>query len=118
MRKIFLFVILILISILSLTASLDSGKMPLGTEPIRRGIKNIKSKRRILMKKQKQIRSNWMFCICAAITASAGWLGLVNTKPVLAAESVGEEIVMSDAAAAADIDAAGELSENSWGGGK
>ena len=67
------------------------------------------------MKKQKQIRSNWMFCICAAITASAGWLGLVNTKPVLAAESVGEEIVMSDAAAAADIDAAGELSENSWG---
>ena len=57
-----------------------------------------------------------MFCICAAITASAGWLGLVNTKPVLAAESVGEEIVMSDAAAAADIDAAGELSENSWGG--
>lgn len=30
------------------------------------------------MKKQKQIRSNWMFCICAAITASAGWLGLVN----------------------------------------
>lgn len=68
------------------------------------------------MKKQKQIRSNWMFCICAAITASAGWLGLVNTKPVLAAESVGEEIVMSDAAAAADIDAAGELSENSWGG--
>ena len=70
------------------------------------------------MKKQKQIRSNWMFCICAAITASAGWLGLVNTKPVLAAESVGEEIVMSDAAAAADIDAAGELSDNSWGGGK
>lgn len=46
------------------------------------------------MKKQKQIRSNWMFCICAAITASAGWLGLVNTKPVLAAESVGEEIML------------------------
>ena len=37
-----------------------------------------------------------MFCICAAVTASAGWLGLVNTKPVLAAESVGEEMVVSD----------------------
>ena len=44
MRKIFLFVILILISILSLTASLDSGKMPLGTEPIRRVIKNERKK--------------------------------------------------------------------------
>ena len=48
------------------------------------------------MKKQKQIKSNWMFCICAAVTASAGWLGLVNTKPVLAAESVGEEMVVSN----------------------
>lgn len=64
------------------------------------------------MKRQKQIRSNWMFYICAAVTASAGLLGLVNTKPVLAAESVGEEMVVSDTAAAADIGAAGELSEN------
>ena len=48
------------------------------------------------MKKQKQIRSNWMLCICAAVTASAGWFGLVNTNPVLAAESVGEEMVVSN----------------------
>lgn len=40
MRKNFLFVILISTSILSLTASLDSGKMPLDTEPIWRGVKN------------------------------------------------------------------------------
>ena len=62
------------------------------------------------MKKQKQIRSNWMFCICAAITASAGWLGLVNTKPVLAAESVGEEMVVNN-----DVidNSEGELSESS-----
>lgn len=65
------------------------------------------------MKKQKQIRSNWMFYICAAITATASGLGLVNTKPVLAAESVGEEMVMEEDVAA---DASGELSENSWGG--
>ena len=36
--------------------------------------------------------------------------------PVMAEESAGEEIVVSDMAADADIDAAGELSENSWGG--
>ena len=76
----------------------------------------VSKKRRILMKKQKQIRSNWIFCICAAITASAGWLGLVNTNPVLAAESVGEEMVVNDVAAGAGVDTAGELSENSWGG--
>ena len=50
-----------------------------------------------------------MFCICAAVTASAGWLGLVNTKPVLAAESVGEEMVVSNDAP--DI-GEGELSKN------
>lgn len=61
------------------------------------------------MKKQKQIRSNWMFCICAAITASAGWLGLVNTKPVMAAESVGEEMVVGNDA---PDTGEGELSEN------
>ena len=68
------------------------------------------------MKKQKQIRSNWMFYICAAVIAAAGGLGLVNAKPVLAAENAGEEMVVGDDMAAAD--AAGELSENSWGGGK
>lgn len=34
----------------------------------------------------------------------------------MAEESAGEEMVVSDMAADADIDAAGELSENSWGG--
>ena len=70
------------------------------------------------MKKQKQIRSNWMFCICAAITAAAGGLGLMNAKLVMAAESAGEEMVVNDVAADVGVgaDAAGELSENSWGG--
>ena len=70
------------------------------------------------MKKQKQIRSNWVFCICAAITAAAGGLGLMNAKPVMAAESASEEMVVNDVAAGAGVDTAGELSENSWGGGK
>ena len=68
------------------------------------------------MKKQKQIRSNWMFCICAAVTAAAGWLGLVNTKPVLAAENAGEEMVVNgvdaDVGTDAGVNATGELSEN------
>ena len=62
-----------------------------------------------ILKKIRMAVNTVMFGICAA----AGWLGLVNTKPVLAAESVGEEMVVSDAAS---DDAAGELSENSWGG--
>ena len=37
----------------------------------------------------------------------------MNAKPVMAAESAGEEMVVSDVAA---VDATGELSENSWGG--
>ena len=57
-----------------------------------------------------------MFGICAA----AGWLGLVSAKPVLAAENAGEEMVVNgvDADVGPDtgVDAAGELSENSWGG--
>ena len=70
------------------------------------------------MKRQKQIRSNWMFCICAAVTAAASGLGLMNAKPVMAAESSGEEIVVNgvDADVGVGADAAGELSENSWGG--
>lgn len=54
-----------------------------------------------------------MFCIYAAVTAAAGGLGLINAKPVMAAESAGEEMVVSEMA---EVDAAGELSENSWGG--
>ena len=52
-----------------------------------------------------------MFGICAA----ASGLGLMNAKPVLAAENTGEEMVVSDVDA---VDAADELSENSLGGGK
>ena len=63
------------------------------------------------MKKIRMAVNTVMFGICAA----AGGLGLVSAKPVLAAESVGEEMVVSDAAA---DDSAGELSDNSWGGGK
>ena len=63
-----------------------------------------------------------MFCICAAVTAAAGGLGLVSAKPVLAAENAGEEMVVNkinaDVSADVGVDAAGELSENSWGGGK
>ena len=57
-----------------------------------------------------------MFCICAAVTAAAGWLGLVNTKPVLAAENAGEEMVVNgvdaDVGTDAGVNATGELSEN------
>lgn len=69
------------------------------------------------MKRQKQIRSNWMFYICAAITAAAGGIG-ANVLPVMAEENVGEEMVVNDVAADADtgVNAAGELSENSGGG--
>lgn len=62
---------------------------------------------------KKKVKNNLMFSICAAITAAASGLGLMNAKPVMAAESAGEEMVVSDVAA---VDATGELSENSWGG--
>lgn len=46
----------------------------------------------------------------------------MNAKPVMAAESAGEEMVVNDmnvdVSADVGVDAAGELSENSWGGGK
>ena len=51
--------------------------------------------------------------VMLGICAAAGGLGLVSAKPVLAAESAGEEMVVNDAAA---DDSAGESSENSWGG--
>ena len=61
------------------------------------------------MKKQKQIKSNWIFCICAAVTTAVGGLGLVSVNPVLASENIGEEIVTSN-----DVPDTGEdkLSEN------
>ena len=48
------------------------------------------------MKKQKQIKSNWMFCICAAVTTAVCGLGLVSVNPVFASENIGEEIVTSN----------------------
>ena len=61
------------------------------------------------MKKQKQIKNNWMFCICAAVTTAVGGFGMVNVNPVLASETIGEEIVTSN-----DVPDTGEdkLSEN------
>lgn len=67
--------------------------------------------------KMREMRSRLIFGACTIISGAAAMFG-VNVLPVMAAESVGEEIVVSDTAADADIDAAGELSENSWGGGK
>ena len=71
-------------------------------------IKKIKQEDNVL-KKIRMAVNTVMLGICAA----AGGLGLVSAKPVLAAENVGEEMVVSDVDA---VDAAGELSENSWGG--
>ena len=49
----------------------------------------------------------------AGILAGCGWYMTAGVENVLAAESVGEEMVMEEDVAA---DASGELSENSWGG--
>lgn len=68
------------------------------------------------MKKIRVAVNTVMFGICAA----AGGIGLMNAKPVLAAENDGEEMVVSnvdaDDGAEADVDTTSELSENSWGG--
>ena len=66
---------------------------------------------------KKKIKNNLMFGIYAAVIAAAGGFG-VNVLPVMAAESAGEEMVVNDVAADVGVgaDAAGELSENSWGG--
>ena len=54
----------------------------------------------------------------AGILAGCGWCMTAGVENVLAAESVGEEMVVNNVAAdvGADADADGELSENSWGG--
>lgn len=62
-------------------------------------------------RKMREMRSRLIFGACTIISGAAAIFG-INVLPVLAAESVGEEIVVSDTAAAADIGAAGELSEN------
>lgn len=48
----------------------------------------------------------------AGMLAGCGWYMMAGVENVLAAESTGEEMAVSDVAA----DASGELSENSWGG--
>ena len=65
--------------------------------------------------KMREIRIRLIFGACTIISGAAAMFG-VNVLPVMAEENVGEEMVVSDMAADADIDAAGELSENSWGG--
>lgn len=64
--------------------------------------------------KMREMRSRLIFGACTIISGAAAMFG-VNVLPVMAEENVGEEIVVSDMAADADIDAAGELSENSGG---
>ena len=74
-----------------------------------------------MMRERKRFLNRFVFGACAAVSgiaAAVGGLSLAGAETVLAAESDGEEMVVSDAAATADIDAAGELSENSWGGSK
>ena len=66
--------------------------------------------------KMREMRSRLIFGACTVISGAAALFGM-NVLSVLAEENVGEEVVVvSDMAADADIDAAGELSENSWGG--
>lgn len=66
-------------------------------------------------RKMIEVRSGLIFGACTVISGAAAMFG-INVLPVMAAENSGEEMVVSDMAADADIDAAGELSENSWGG--
>ena len=68
------------------------------------------------MRERKRILNRLVFGACAAvagIAAAVGGLSLAGAETVLAAENAGEEMVVSDVAA---VDAAEELSENSWGG--
>ena len=65
--------------------------------------------------KMREMRSRLIFGACTIISGAAAMFG-VNVLPVMAEENVGEEMVVSDMAADADIDAAGELSEHSGGG--
>ena len=67
-------------------------------------------------RKMREMRSRLIFGACTVISGAAAMFGM-NVLPVMAEESAGEEMVVSDMAADADIDAAGELSENSWWGG-
>lgn len=66
-------------------------------------------------RKMREMRSRLIFGACTVISGAAAMFG-INVLPVMAEESAGEEMVVSDMAADADIDAAGELSENSGGG--
>ena len=63
--------------------------------------------------KMREMRSRLIFGACTVISGAAAMFG-INVLPVME-ESAGEEMVVSDMAADADIDAAGELSENSGG---
>ena len=67
-------------------------------------------------RKIKEIKNMFMFGACTIVSGAAAMFGM-NVLPVMAAESVGEEMVVSDNVDAdAGADTAGELSENPWGG--
>lgn len=77
------------------------------------------------MRERKRILNMLVFGACAAVSgiaAAVGGVSLADAETVLAAENDGEEMVVSnvdaDDGAEADVYATGELSENSWGGGK
>lgn len=74
----------------------------------KKGGKRMREKRR----KMREMRSGLIFLACTVISGATAMFG-VNVLPVMAAESVGEEMVVSDDV---DVDAANELSENSRGG--
>ena len=68
-------------------------------------------------RKMRAMRNRLIFGACTVISSTAAMFGM-NVLPVMAEENSGEEMVVSDMAADADtgVYAAGELSENSWGG--
>ena len=73
------------------------------------------------MRERKRILNRLVLGACAAVSgiaAAVGGISLAGAETVLAAESVGEEVTVNDVAAdaEADVDVAGELSENSGGG--
>ena len=75
------------------------------------------------MRERKRLLNRLVFGACAAVSgiaAAIGGVSLAGAETVLAAENAGEEMVVNgvDADVGPDtgVDAAGELSENSWGG--
>ena len=71
------------------------------------------------MRERKRLLNRLVFGACAAVSgiaAAVGGISLAGAETVLAAENAGEEMVVNGVDADVGADAAGELSENSWGG--